>query len=684
MFVPKKNVSKVLRDITPGTGEIKVCMSPEPVATREVIRRITERSAPQRMKKPFPQIWYRALGIAFTLLFSGVGIYVGMLYHFKHQALDSFGRIGAEVGNSVHALMALDSGGATRSLKDAYHEFGSIERTGDRYHLWDIGNILGSFSVSLKTALSSLQGIDDVLLTSVSVSEHLDFLKKNGLSLFMSNKGGAVLLLLKQLSKDMGTLDLRSEKLAHATQALGLMERVMNTNDYLALKMKMYEAQSFLGALLGLLRRPNDAHLLVFFENPSEMRATGGFIGSYAVLTVHEGGLANIEVRDIYDSDGQLDLNAVPPIPLQAITTKWGARDANWFFDYPTSAQKLIYFLEHSKIYSERGITFDGAIAISADAVARMVGVTGDLSLPVYHMTLNEQNFLMEIQREVRSGQGRDKGEPKQVLKDVAPVLLEKLKGVNESGFNELVSRILEQIRYKNILAYFKDGVLEDAVVKAGASGAVYQASRGANGDYLAVADTNIAGGKTDIFMDQHVVLKSAIDLEGRAKNELTITRIHNGAKQKESWYHNDNQNYVRVYAPQNTKLTALSGETKKTIYPPINYGSSGYEVDSDVALEEGSGEARGKAVFGAWLTTPPGGTKQLTLLYEVPHALVLTDGQVYEFVFERQAGVRGSFEYEVQAPVGFRWRESKSMLYSYASDNPEGRVKIALTLEKV
>lgn len=683
MFVPKHNIRKVLQDITP-KGSDPARKSTKSASARTFNMHAAQHVLFEEKKKRHFGTGTRLLGVFAALVLCVVGAYVTVLYQFRNDALGSFGKISAQMKDSVHALMALDSGSATDSLKEAHSEFRSFEEKGDRYGVWGIGTAIGSLWEPLKKAISSLGDVDDLLAASVSATEHLDSLKKNGPALFMSGKGGAVMLILKQLSADMKKLDAHSDQLMETTRALGVMAQTLDADDYLALKMKMYEVYVFLDALIALLDRPQDTHIALFFENPSEMRATGGFVGSYAVLTIHEGGLRDIEVRDIYDPDGQLDLNAVPPKPLQAITTRWGARDANWFFDYPTSARKILYFLENSKMYSERGVTFDGAIAINADAVASLVGVVGGIELPEYGVTLNEGNFLLEIQREVRSGKGRTAGEPKQVLKDVAPLLLEKLKGIDEAQMGELVAKIEEHIRYKNVLAYFKDGTLENVMVKAGAGGGVYQAPEGMGGDYLAVVNANIAGGKTDIFMDQHVVLSSTIDHEGNAQNELVISRSHHGAKEKYSWYRDTNQDYVRVYVPEGSKLIELKGNTAKKVSAPINYAKAGYEVDADVAREEEEGRAFGKTVFGAWLNTPAGATRKLSLTYETPNALTPKEGGVYEFVFERQAGVRGGFEYEVHAPLGFRWRESGSMVYKYASDNPEGRVKIPLTLERI
>ena len=56
---------------------------------------------------------------------------------------------------------------------------------------------------------------------------------------------------------------------------------------------------------------------LFLFQNNSEMRATGGFIGSYGVLDIANGHVKNFFVDGIFNPDGQLKDKIVPPEPIQ-------------------------------------------------------------------------------------------------------------------------------------------------------------------------------------------------------------------------------------------------------------------------------------------------------------------------------------------------------------------------------
>ncbi|MDO8663900.1 MAG: DUF4012 domain-containing protein, partial [Candidatus Wildermuthbacteria bacterium] len=62
---------------------------------------------------------------------------------------------------------------------------------------------------------------------------------------------------------------------------------------------------------------------LLLFQNPAELRPTGGFPGSYGVVVFKDGRLQDFRVDDVYNLDGQLKELYVPPLQLQHITPNW-------------------------------------------------------------------------------------------------------------------------------------------------------------------------------------------------------------------------------------------------------------------------------------------------------------------------------------------------------------------------
>ena len=64
----------------------------------------------------------------------------------------------------------------------------------------------------------------------------------------------------------------------------------------------------------------------------------------------------------------------------------------------------------------------------------------------------------------------------------------------------------------------------------------------------------------------------------------------------------------------------------------------------------------------------------------------------LYQFVFEKQAGTSATlsaganrnYKFEINAPVGFRFRENGLPVFTYESDDTPGRLILNLILEKI
>ena len=165
---------------------------------------------------------------------------------------------------------------------------------------------------------------------------------------------------------------------------------------FLLLKQQLPDIRSALDLFL------NNSHILVellggngprkylfLFQNNSEMRATGGFIGSYGLLDIANGRIKKFFIDGIFNPDGQLKDKIVPPLPIQKISANWSMHDSNWFPDFPVSARKAISFYEKTG-----GPTADGVITLTPVVMQRLLEITGPIEMPEYEITLDSNNFL--------------------------------------------------------------------------------------------------------------------------------------------------------------------------------------------------------------------------------------------------------------------------------------------------
>ncbi len=133
---------------------------------------------------------------------------------------------------------------------------------------------------------------------------------------------------------------------------------------------------------------------LIFFQNSDELRATGGFIGSYALLELDHGKIRQLSFQDIYEPDGQFTgYYPAPPGVEEYLSGGNGLRlpDANWSPDFPTSAQQVLQFMALG------GVTdIDGVVAINSQVLVALLEVVGELYLPDYGITVTPSNILTQ------------------------------------------------------------------------------------------------------------------------------------------------------------------------------------------------------------------------------------------------------------------------------------------------
>ena len=205
---------------------------------------------------------------------------------------------------------------------------------------------------------------------------------------------------------------------------------------------------------------------LLIFQNNAEARATGGFIGTYGLVDLDQGEIKNLFIDGIFNADGQLREKIMPPSPIQKISTAWSMHDANWFADFPTSAQKIMWFYEKTG-----GPTPDGVISLTPTVIERLLELTGPIEMPEYQVTLDDQNFIDIGKYKVEVDYDKNLNQPKKILADFAPKFIDKISEQLENNTLEVLKVINQALKEKHILLYFSDSELEDFVKTQGWAG---------------------------------------------------------------------------------------------------------------------------------------------------------------------------------------------------------------------
>lgn len=385
---------------------------------------------------------------------------------------------------------------------------------------------------------------------------------------------------------------------------------------------------------------------LVVFQNNAELRASGGFMGSYVLAKADTGEISIIDAPGggTYDLRGSFRKNVVSPEPLHLINPVWEFQDSNWWPDWPTTAKKINWFYEQGN-----GATVDGVVSFTPAFLERVLDITGPIHLEdEYDLVIDKYNAYDVLQ--VFSERKLDvTNEPKKIIGDLASEILEQ--GAERIGPKDslaILSLLLESVEERQLLVYWNESAGQDVLATNGWDGALVDEL---TDDYLMVVHSNIAGGKSDRTIRDVVEVSSTIQESGRVINEVTLTRTHHG-KEGTDFSGVRNVDYVRFYVPEGSTLISAKGFTKpdSALFetPP-----EGFEVDEDYLAVESNKrydekteteifESFGKTVFANWLMVDPGESQSVTLQYALPDTLQ-TMPETYSAYIQKQSGWQGA-----------------------------------------
>lgn len=370
-----------------------------------------------------------------------------------------------------------------------------------------------------------------------------------------------------------------------------------------------------------VLGADQERQILLVFQNNDELRATGGFLGSFALVAIRDGNIRVVEVpgRGFLDLDFAGMPKRRPPDPLQLINTLWQAQDGNWWPDFPASAEVLRGFYAQS-----RGYDVDGVVAVTPELVESLLRLTGPINLEEYHLNLDAQSFRRELQTSVEETYDRTLNQPKQVIGALMPKLLSAVISLPPSRLIETGGVLAKAITHRDVLVNFADSGVQSRIRELGWAGEV----RSSLGDYLMVVDTNVGGGKTDGVMSESIDHSVAIGSDGIATVTLRIRREHHGDPD-DYWTKVTNVDYLRVYVPDGSSLQSATGFSSigRDRFLPVDPGAATdpavERLEGELSVDRKSGTVIsrqfGKTVFANWLEVPVNESREAVLTYTIP-----------------------------------------------------------------
>ena len=382
---------------------------------------------------------------------------------------------------------------------------------------------------------------------------------------------------------------------------------------------------------------------LVLTQDPAEIRPTGGFIGSYGIMTFDRGRVTERKFQDVFPLDFPWDYPRIEPPQeladyLLGRKQPWQFADSNWSPDFPTSARDALRLYTNESGDSH----IDGVIGLTTYTIDELLKLTGPVAIPEYDATIASGETTMKVLELTREA-SQPGGDRKAFLPAFADRLLAALLALPARSWGDLAGTADTLRRNHLLLAWFSDPADQELVARSGFDGAVRQDA----GDYLFPVDANVAPAtKLDILTARALDLEVSIDAVGNAQNRLSLTWT-NGYDAPEAAPYRAMANvggrilgvFSRILVPLRSRVDAVSG--------------GGVAPVTDPAMV---GEEANRAVIGAYIKVPPG-SASLHYTWTSPYAAdVDASGGTYRLTVQKQPGMPpGPLTITIRVPDGQR-----------------------------
>ena len=252
-------------------------------------------------------------------------------------------------------------------------------------------------------------------------------------------------------------------------------------------------------------------------ENSAELRATGGLLTTFSIVTIDEGLITVAPFRDINEIPVLEPEDAPWPSPelediYGSFNAAGAARNATATLDGPTAA----LFLEN--LWNETmSDPIDGVILVDVQALGYLVEATGPVEVPGVPHELSKRNVVRFVVNDAYA-RTDDQDARKDFVGVVGQAVFDAF--LSHAGGDRGLRALIRAAADGHILVNTLDPEVDAAFRSAGVAGALGPAG---GGDYLGVAVNNIGGNKLDYYMHRDLTYDVSLGEGGRATAVATV-----------------------------------------------------------------------------------------------------------------------------------------------------------------
>ncbi|MBD3300623.1 MAG: DUF4012 domain-containing protein [Candidatus Moranbacteria bacterium] len=414
---------------------------------------------------------------------------------------------------------------------------------------------------------------------------------------------------------------------------------------------RIADLESYISVIFEFFGLNEKKKYLVVFEDNKELTATGGAIVSYAVIEMQNGKAKNISPKQIYDLELLYREKIIPPKPLQKAIANWSIYDSNWWADFGTTSEKMVWFYEKTG-----GPPVDGVIAVNDDFLKDFLDFLGAVEISDAggeKLVINGGNFYEFLNEESAL---KYKNEIEKKHQSVLPKLFEEI--INRCGeldfsyWDRISQKMKVNILAKNILLNSFDQKIKGTLSFLGLNGSLYETRR----DYLSVITSNINDIEEKIEIKEEIIHEAQVQIDGTILNTVTLKKRFLNPESMLENYDEPFTDWIRFYVPEGSQLVSQKGFANGNFEPLIDYEKLGYKEDISISQTRRNShidpetkmmiyEENGKTVFANWVHYSPQEEAEVQITYLLPFSLNLNKEEeepvadLYSLFVQKQPG---------------------------------------------
>ena len=354
------------------------------------------------------------------------------------------------------------------------------------------------------------------------------------------------------------------QKMSESPDFYSLLEKKLDLSQ-LKMASSLFPVVEQLLSMIEYIQEQDEMNMLVLLQNNMELRATGGFMGSFAQISLKKGALQHFIVQDIYEPDGQLEGYVEPPWPLKEYlfqTGGWRLRDANWDPYFPEAAKTISWFFERGG-YAQPNLV----IAMNLRVVQKLLELTGPLFLVDYNQEITAENIYSFAQVQTEKDFFPGATNKADVLGAIARGLQRTFLKNSDKILPKALQVLSDSFSQKDILVWSKQDELHKAIMVNGWDGSIKKAlCKGPNcvPHSLYLVENNLGINKTNCCVERAASYDIWLREDGSVDAELTLHYQNNNpiTPIPPRHYGGGYKNYLRIYSDLAVKEVYV-GKTK-------------------------------------------------------------------------------------------------------------------------